>query len=186
MDFQDGFSYPYFKLTEAVLNELELVSLGPEGNEPSRPVHYFDPGLDAWVKMKVDSVIELNKPSQKLFLKGIHVTSYLSFDRHLGAAATPTSRQNFNPHVSLSQERSYVQQTQAMTQACTSQTLGDLPVVEISSDEDQDKALPVLKLQKRRTQSNQPLMPSSQRRHCDSDLPPSASVGDNSTYFRQQ
>lgn len=105
--------------------------------------------------MKVDSVIKLTKPLQKLFFKGTNVTSYPSFDRHLEAAATPLRRVD-NPRVSLSQERDYVKRNKTIMKARTLDTLDEQ--LELTSDEDQGNALPTLS-QKRRVQSSQPLPP---------------------------
>ncbi|KAF8436851.1 hypothetical protein L210DRAFT_3647669 [Boletus edulis BED1] len=60
VDFQNRFSYPYFRLTAPVLDDLELVSSGPNGDKPCQAVHYFDSKFDTWVKMKVNSIIELS------------------------------------------------------------------------------------------------------------------------------
>ena len=143
----------------SVLSDLELVQPGGEGVSPA--VHFFDSSLDTWVKMKVDSVIELTKPSQKLFFKGVNVTSYPCFDHYFGAA----SAREANPCVSLSQERTYVKQTQTNKKARTLDTLDAL--LELSSDEDSNNPPPAPSPQKRRTQSTQPL-PRSQKLRCDS------------------
>lgn len=68
MDIQDGFTYPYFTLTHAVLDDLELAL--SEDDKPSRTVHYFNPRHDAWIKIKLGGVIELTKPLQTLFFQG--------------------------------------------------------------------------------------------------------------------
>ena len=105
VDFQDGFVYPYFRLMCTALIDLELILPNSEG-EMARPpaVHYSDPALDTWVKMKIDSVIELTKPSQRLFFKALHVTLYPWFNQLCNSMA---SREP-NVRISLSQERSYV------------------------------------------------------------------------------
>ncbi|KAG6370687.1 hypothetical protein JVT61DRAFT_11065 [Boletus reticuloceps] len=105
VDFQHGFIYPYFKLTHSVLVDLDLVQVGDDVTI-TPAVHYFDSALDTWVKMKVNSVIELTKPSQKLFFKGINVTSYPSFDRHFHSIVA--SHMVLNPHASLSEECTHV------------------------------------------------------------------------------
>lgn len=167
MEFQDRFSYPYFTLTEGVLDHLEL---GPstesaKGNKLNHTVHYYNPVHDTWMKRAVDSVILLTKPSQTLFFKATNVTSYPSFDRHFAAAAaTPVSHKevNFRHGPVLSGERRYVRRTRTKMRAGTSQTLDD--VLEISSsDEVQDDTLPVLTQKRRFDQSE---APSSQRRRC--------------------
>ena len=101
IDFQDRFVYPYFRLTCAALIDLELILPNLQG-EIARPhvVHYFDPTLNTWVKMKVDSVIELTKPLQKLFFKGLQVTSYPWFNQ----LCNPTGSHKPNVHLSLSPE----------------------------------------------------------------------------------
>ncbi|KAI9454024.1 hypothetical protein HD554DRAFT_2179171 [Boletus coccyginus] len=153
VDIQDGFTYPYFKLTQVVLDDLELAS--PDDDQLCRAMHYFDPAFDTWVKVKVDSVIELTKPSQKLFFKGMNVMSYSSFDRHFQAAATPSCRVD-NPCVSLSQECNYVKCNLTIMKACTLDMLNEQ--LESMLDEDQGDALPLLS-QKCCVRSNQPLLP---------------------------
>ena len=95
-------------------------------------VHYFDPALDIWIKMKIDSIVELTKPSQRLFFKGLHVTSYPRFNQLFGSVQS----HKLNPHLSLSQERGYVKQAWTITKACTVDTLDT--VLELSSDEGDD------------------------------------------------
>lgn len=177
MEFQEGFSYPYFTLTEAVLDHLELGP--PEGNLSNYTVHYYHPGHDTWMKQAVNSVITLTKPSQTLFLKATNVTSFPSFDRHFAAAATPVSQKDstFRHGPLLSEERRHVRQTRTKMRAGVSQTLGDM--LEISSDDEvQDDSLPVLNTQKRRSDS-QPEALLSQRRRCDSES------DDDGMYFCQ-
>lgn len=97
MDIEDGFIYPYFKLTRSVLLDLELIT--PEVTTTTLPVvHYFDARIDNWVKKKMDGIIELAGPSQWLFFKGINVTSYPHFDKHFHSSPGGKS----NPRVSLS------------------------------------------------------------------------------------
>lgn len=108
MEFQEGFSHPYFRLMEAVLNHLELGL--PAGNKAPHTVHYFHLGHDTWVKLMVDSIVVLTKPLQTLFFKGINVTSYPSFDHHFTAASTPAFCQDFNFCASLLQEQTYIRQ----------------------------------------------------------------------------
>ena len=63
IDFQDGFVYPYFRLMHAALIDLKLILPNSEGETAQPPaVHHFDPTLDTWLNMKIDSVIELTKP----------------------------------------------------------------------------------------------------------------------------
>ena len=45
-------------------------------------MHFFDPSVNAWVKMKLGSVIQFTCPSEKLFFKSTGVTLYLSFDQY--------------------------------------------------------------------------------------------------------
>lgn len=111
--------------------------------------------------MKVDSVIELTKPSQKLFFKGINVTSYPRFDHHFGAA----SAREANLRVSLSQERTYVKQTQTNKKARALDAFDAL--LELSSDENSNNPPLAPPPQKRRTQSNY-LLPRSQKPRYDS------------------
>ncbi|KAI9464856.1 hypothetical protein HD554DRAFT_2120035 [Boletus coccyginus] len=152
VDFQDGFTYPYFKLMQVVLNDLELAS--PDNDQLYCAVHYFNPAFDTWVKVKVDSVIKLTKPLQKLFFKGTNVMSYPSFDHHLQAAATPSHHMN-NPCVSLLQEHNYVKHNLTIMKACTLDTDKQL---ESMLDKDQSDALSLLS-QKHHVGSNQPLLP---------------------------
>ena len=153
VDFQDGFVYPYFRLTRAALIDLELILPDLEG-EIARPpvVHYFDPALDTWVKMKVDSVIELTEPSQKLFFKGLHVTSYPRFNQ----LCNPTASREPNVRLSLSQERCYVKQTQTYTKARILDPMDAL--LELSSDEGCNDLLSqaAFSPKKRCTESNRP------------------------------
>ncbi|KAF8548466.1 hypothetical protein OG21DRAFT_1526472 [Imleria badia] len=143
VEFQEGFTYPYFKLTEEVLDDLQLAL--SEAETSSRAVHFFNRHLDTWVMMKVNSVIDLTGSLQKLFFKGTHVTSYPSFDRHLEAAATPVSRPN--PRLSLSQERSHVRRAQTMMQSHASSSLEG--IIELTTDDDSGDSLPAVKLQKK-------------------------------------
>ena len=143
----------------SILSDLELVQPGGKGVSPA--VHFFDSSLDTWVKMKVDSVIELTKPSQKLFFKGVNITLYPHFNHHFGAALVHEA----NPYVSLSQERTYVRQTQTNKKAHALDTLDAL--LELSSDEDSNNPPPAPSPQKCHTQSTQPL-PRSQKLRCDS------------------
>ncbi|KAG9317730.1 hypothetical protein JVU11DRAFT_1947 [Chiua virens] len=77
-----GFSFLYFRLSKDVLVELELAL--PEDDLPGM-VHYFNPKLDFWVKMKVDSTITIASPGQQLFFKAIDVKRYPAFDRLYGS-----------------------------------------------------------------------------------------------------
>lgn len=129
MDIQDGFIYPYFKLTRSILLDLDLITPGDD-TTPSPAIHFFDPTLNTWVKIKMDSIIELTKPSQKLFFKVMNVTSYPQFDQHIHSA---TSREP-NPHVSLSQERSYVKNSQVIMHMCQLDAFDAL--LELSSAEE--------------------------------------------------
>ncbi|KAF8445915.1 hypothetical protein L210DRAFT_3642234 [Boletus edulis BED1] len=147
VDFQDGFSYPYFRLSRPALVDLDLIPPKSETTTPA--VHYFDPALDTWVKMKIDNVIELTKPSQRLFFKGLHVTSYPRFNQLFESAAS----RNPNLRLSLSQERSHVKQTQTYAKARSLDTLDAL--LELSSDEESNDS-PFTPLPKKcRTESNQ-------------------------------
>jgi hypothetical protein len=134
--------YPYFKLTVAVLDDLQLAL--SEAETPNRAVHFFNRRLDTWVMMKVNSVIDLTGSLQKLFFKGTHVTLYPSFDHHLEAVATPASHPN--SRLSLSQERSNVRRAQTMMQSRTSNLLAG--IIELTSDDDSSDSLPAVKLQK--------------------------------------
>ncbi|KAG9317733.1 hypothetical protein JVU11DRAFT_1950 [Chiua virens] len=81
-----GFPFPYFKLTKEVLVELELAR--PDEVSPV-PVHYFNPELDYWIKMKVDSTVIITSPGH--------------FDRLYGCA--PSSQEQVNFRTKLVQER---------------------------------------------------------------------------------
>ena len=63
VDFQEGFIYPYFKLMPLVLADLEPLACNEAETATCPTIHYFDPALDTWVKMKLDSIIELMRPS---------------------------------------------------------------------------------------------------------------------------
>lgn len=158
---------------QVVLNDLELAS--PDDDKPCCAVHYFDPAFDTWVKVKVDSVIELTKLSQKLFFKGTNVMSYPSFDCHLAVAATPLCHVD-NPRVSLSQEHNYLKHTQTIMKARTLGTLDEQ--LEFTSDEDQGDALPLLPcLQKCCVQSSESLPPTQKPCHEGSTCPTLANDG---------
>ena len=97
-----GFPFPYFKLTKDVLVELELIH--PNEELPTMLVHYFNPELDYWVKMKMDSTIIITSPGQRLFFKAINVKSFPSFDHLYGRAASSLQEQ-VNFRTRLVQER---------------------------------------------------------------------------------
>ena len=170
VDFQDGFVYPYFRLMRAVLVDLEVILPDLKGGMATPPaVHYFDPTLDTWVKMKIDSVIELTKPSQRLFFKGLHVTSYPWFNQLYDSMASCKP----NVHVSLSQERCYVKQTQTYTNAHALDAVDAL--LEFSSDEGCDDLLSQVALLPKKccTESNRPQLALAMPRHdptCSHDL----------------
>ena len=129
MDIEDGFTYPFFKLTCSVLLDLELIT--PEDNTAILPaIHYFDTRTNGWVKKKMNGTIKLAGPSQRLFFKVIDVTLYPHFDHHFHSGTGHKS----NPHVSLSQECMHVKNTQVRMQACMLTTCDAL--LELSSNED--------------------------------------------------
>ncbi|KAG9316080.1 hypothetical protein JVU11DRAFT_3751 [Chiua virens] len=163
VDFQDGFIYPYFKLTCLVLAELELIL--PEDKVVSPVVPFFDPSLNTWIKMKVDSVIELTKPSQKFFFKGVNITSYPRFNHHFSSASACEA----NLCVLLSQECTYVKQTQTNMKAHVVGALDAL--LELLSDEDFDNlsSAPPSRKHHTQSQSNQ-LFQHSRKPRCDSNF----------------
>ena len=144
----------------SVLTELELMQLKDE--VVPTMVHFFDHSLNTWIKMKVDSIIELTKPSQKLFFKGINITLYPRFDHHFALALACEA----NPHVSLPQEYTYVKQAQMILKACMLDILDEL--LELLSDEGFHYLPSVPSSQRKHcAQSNWPLLPS-QKPCCDS------------------
>jgi hypothetical protein len=93
-------------------------------------IHFFNTTLNHWVKMKMDSIIKLTKLLQKLLFKAINITSYHQFNHHFHSAISC----NPNPCVSLSQEHSYIKNTQVITHMRVLNTFNAL--LELSSEEE--------------------------------------------------
>jgi hypothetical protein len=132
VNFQD-FSYPYFKLTRQALIELELAH--PD-EEPPLLVHYFNPDVDYWIKMKVDCMIIVASPGQRLFFKAINVKSFPSFDR-LYARTTLSLQHQPNAHTMLTQERQRAKRKLVRTELHThTRQLQSCEVIDLSLSSD--------------------------------------------------
>lgn len=102
-EFQGGWSWPYFKLTPAVLSTVELMG----STETAKPcIQLYRHGLSTWVTIDPGHTIELCA-GDRVFLKARHVRCPAGFDDHLRAPskqATPHLRYN------LPRERSYIRE----------------------------------------------------------------------------
>ncbi|KAF8547817.1 hypothetical protein OG21DRAFT_841531 [Imleria badia] len=135
VDFQE-FDYPYFKLSRVVLVELELAS--PDEQIPCDSIHYFNPDLDCWVKMKVGSTLTIAKPGQRLFFKAVHVKMFPAFD-HLYNRANAAFDHNPNLCTMLPQERKHIKHQMVKTNLTGVTPVGHpCDVIEISSSDDDD------------------------------------------------
>ena len=178
-----------------VLVDLELADLSTDGTHS--PVHFFDPSVNAWVKMKLRSVIQLTRPSEKLFFKSTGVTSYPSFDRHFdGGMVSKTS----NVRTMLTRERAHIKHTNITLQVVSqpkrkpSQAIRSAPQpdieweeinITISSDEDEEVLSPTpAPSQQRKRPPSSDLSPSHAHKvQCAADGPSDCDSPSNGMYL---
>jgi hypothetical protein len=100
-EIQGGFKWPHFVITADVLSEVNLL-IGPE---VEARVNLYKNTLGTWAKVRIGHIITL-KEGDRVFLKGLDVSTCTNFDRLLSLS----NRQVPNFMNNLRQERAFVQQ----------------------------------------------------------------------------
>lgn len=77
-EFQDGFTWPYFVLSQSVLSDVGL--------SPPLIVQQYRAGLGTWLNVKAGHVIMVAE-GDRIFLKASQVKRYPDFDTHLNMGA---------------------------------------------------------------------------------------------------
>jgi hypothetical protein len=102
-EFQGGFQWPYFVLTNEVLSEVDLLPPGVE--ESTVRVQAYNMALRTWTKVKPGHIVTA-KEGEPILVKAINVTECFDFDRHLAS----TKAGAFHIRSNLPQERAAVRQ----------------------------------------------------------------------------
>jgi hypothetical protein len=97
-EFQDGYVWPNFKISSAVIEDLELLTDG------RTHVFLYRAPLGAWTKIKPDHIVGVENQAY-VFLRAAGVSNCHDFDRHL-AASIKASAPHFR--LNLQAERGHI------------------------------------------------------------------------------